>query len=169
MGFRDLDEFLVSEPIVLPIRGKEYSFPGPGDVSADLWLRLQRLSNQMQRAQESARKGEAFDPDEEVVSDSDQEAMMDEMFGGTEQEMIDEGLSSAHIKAVFYTLIAWHLSGEDAALAVWNSQGESPAPNRATRRASAKSIRSRGSRVGSSVAKPKTKVSPGEDSSSSGT
>ena len=171
MGFRDLDEFLVAEPIVLPIRGKKYSFPGPGDVSADLWLRLQKLSNQMQQAQAAVLRGEVYDPDEEVMSDADQEAMMNEMFGGVEQDMIDDGLSSAHIKAVFYTLIAWHLSGEEAAQAVWDAQGEAPAPNRETRRASAKSTRPRGSRDGLTGPKPRKVVeaSPGDTSSNGGT
>jgi len=130
-AFRDLDEFLVVEPIELPIKGKVYSFPG--EISARAWLLLQPV-----------------DLDEEVVDDEYEVKLRQEILGGVEQEMVEDGLSSAHIKAVFYTLIAWHLSGQETALEVWNKQGKAPAPNRAARRASrTKSVRQRGSQDGS--------------------
>jgi len=84
------------------------------------------------------------------VDDEYEVKLRQEILGGVEQEMVEDGLSSAHIKAVFYTLIAWHLSGQETALEVWNKQGKAPAPNRAARRASrTKSVRQRGSQDGS--------------------
>jgi hypothetical protein len=43
-------------------------------------------------------------------------------------------VSSVKIQHVFMTLVAWHLNGREAALAVWRHQGEAAAPNRAGRR-----------------------------------
>jgi len=167
MAFRDLDEFLVVEPIVLPIRGRKYAFPG--SVSARVWLQLQSMSELMQAAARAAAAGEDYEPDEEALSDVDEAAMMSEMLGGVQDEMVADGLTSAHIRAAFYTLIAWHLSGEDAAEAVWNAQGnggKATALNRAARRKKSPPARSRAS----SSAAPKNAAQslPGEASSETG-
>ncbi len=148
MAFRDLGDFLVVEPVVLPIRGKEYSFPG--EISARAWLRLQRLSELLQAA-----KQDGFVASDTAVDDEEEADLMGEMLGGVENQMMDDGCTSQEIKAVFYTLIAYHLSGVEAAEVVWNSAGETPAPNRAARRskAPAKSTRSRGSHDGSTAPK----------------
>jgi hypothetical protein len=140
MQFRDLDEILgLAKPLVLPIRGKEYSFPG--EISADLWLKVQRLGAV---AQKSAR-GEEVDTNVEI----DQDAFMAELCGPTLDEMRADGVTSEQIKRVFATLVAYHSSGAELALAVWNGQGEAPAPNRAQRRAgSASKAPSRGNRAG---------------------
>lgn len=167
MAFRDLDEFLVVEPVVLPIRGRDYAFPG--SVSARVWLQLQSMSEQMQAASRAAAAGEEFDPDNEVLSDIDEAAMMSEMLGGVQDEMVAAGLSSAHIRAAFYTLIAWHLSGEEAAEAVWNAQGnggKAAAPNRAARRKKSPPASSRAS--SNAVPKSAAQLPPGEASSETG-
>jgi hypothetical protein len=167
MSFRDLDEFLVVEPLVLPIRGKEYSFPG--SVSARVWLQLQSMSEQMQLQQDAARRGEDYAPDNELVNDTDEAAMRAEMFGDAEQEMVDDGLSSAHIKAVFFTLIAFHLSGREAAEVVWDAQGGSAAPNRAQRRSQSKKQPPAASRASSSAPRSsRATSSAGTPSSSTG-
>jgi hypothetical protein len=75
------------------------------------------------------------------------------MFGEAEAEMIADGCTSTHMKIVLFTLIAFHLSGRDEALAVWNARGEATAPSRAIRRSTSKAspttpTRSRGSRAG---------------------
>ena len=167
MAFRDLDEFLVVKPIVLPIRGRDYAFPG--SVSARVWLQLQSLLEQMQGAARAQAAGEDYDPDEEALSDVDEAAMMHEMLGGVQDEMVADGLTSAHIRAAFYTLIAWHLSGQEAAEAVWNAQGDVgkvAAPNRAARRKSPTAP----SRASSSAAKKTAAtLSAGEPSSDTGT
>jgi hypothetical protein len=169
MTFRDLDEFLVVSPKVLTIRGTRYEFPG--EVSGRIWLQLQSISNAMQQAQRAALAGREFDPDQEALSDTNEAEMMREMFGGVEEQMVADGCSSVELTAVFRTLLAWHLSGEEAAEAVWNAQGEAPAPNREERRSTppAKASR-RGSSHASSNAKHVTVASaaPGATSSDTG-
>jgi hypothetical protein len=160
MAFRDLDEFLVVPPLVLPIRGKRYEFPGA--ISARSWLLLQRVSNRI---------GDASAPEDEVLSEAEELELRAEMFGGIEPQMIEDGLSTEHIRVTFYTLLAFHLSGRDAAELYWNAQGEAPASSRTTRRQeTTKSTRSRGSTAGSTS--PKTRrakaASPGAKSSATG-
>lgn len=162
-GFRDLEEFLVVEPVVLPIRGKDYAFPG--QVSARTWLLLQDLAEREQRARKAIVDGENIDLDEVVVPDDVEDHLMDELLGEAKQEMIDDGLTSSHFKAVLYTLIAYHLEGRDSALEVWNKQGESGAPNRAKRRHPAKqAAQSRGSRGGSTSPRQPAKAQRGSPS-----
>jgi hypothetical protein len=168
MAFRDLDEFVVVKPIVLPIAGKRYSFPG--EVSARTWLMMQRISEQLQRAQRAAARGETLDPDEEAVSDEDESSLMKEVMAGVQDEMVADGCTSTHVKTAFYTLIAYHMAGQAAAEAVWNAQGEAPAPNREERRSKtpAKSTRSRGSRATSTDPPTEETPEPGPTSSSDG-
>lgn len=149
MAFRDLDEFLAPEPLVLPIRGKDYVFPA--EISGATWLRVQSLGTQVQQAMRARDAGEEFDPDMTAISDMDQDELLAELCGVTLQKMLDDGLTSTHLKAVLATLIAFHMSDRESAEAVWNASGEAGAPNRETRRAKtpAKSTRSRGSRAGS--------------------
>ena len=149
MAFRDLDDFLVVKPIDLPIRGKVYHFPGA--ISAASGLRLERFTA-LTRAQS---EGEDVDPDELVLIGDDADALEAEMFGDTKAEMIADGLTTAHVAAVFDTLMAYHATGSLAvAESVWEDHaGESPAPNRATRRK--RSPQARGSHSGSTG--PKTK------------
>ena len=170
MAFRDLNEFLIVEPLVLPIRGKEYTFPG--QISAPIWLKLQSIGEQVQDAVSARDKGEDFEPDVEAISDMDQESLMAEFCGGPQtMKKIIKGLTSEEFKHVLSTLMVYHMSGSrELAEAIWNQEGELPAPNRAARRSSkpTPSTRSRGSRVGSKP--PPAKGSqPGETSSSTGT
>ena len=172
MAFRDLDDFPAVKPLVLPIRGKEYSFPG--DISARTWLKVQALAPQINAAIKSGMEGEDYDVDAEVLSDMDQNELMEELCGDTLKEMLADGLMGAHLKAVLATLIAFHLSGNRMiAEAVWNNQGEAPAPNRASRRktTATPSARSRGSHAGLTDLKTKrvAKADPGETSSDAGT
>ena len=169
MAFRDLDEFLVVEPLVLPIRGKQYALPG--EVSAKLWLQLQRFNEQIQHAQRAAETGEEYDPDEVALNDEDQATMMREMLGDVEAEMVADGCTSTEIRVVFFTCIAFHLSGREAAEAVWDAQGEAPSPERATRRSKAptKATRSRGTSRAKSNEAPKTEVTSQAGETSSGT
>jgi hypothetical protein len=162
MAFRDLDEFLVVRPIVLPIRGKDYAFPG--EVSARSWLMLQRMNEQTN----AVLRGE-LGPETEAASDNDEAGLRAEMFGDTAAEMVADGLTSAHMDAVYYTLLAHHLSGPATAQVVWEAQGEAGAPNRQDRRhpPAAKPSRPRGSRATSND--PKKPAPVGEPSSSTGT
>ena len=151
MAFRDLDEFLVVTPVRLPIRGKTYEFPGA--ISARSWLLVQRMGEQFDRARRAEAAGEEYDPDEVAIDDTEEVDLRGELFGPAEAEMVADGLTSAHLERVFFTLIAYHLSGIEAAEAVWEhaertASGKPPAPNRATRRKGT-SAASRGSRAGS--------------------
>lgn len=163
MAFRDLDEFLVVPPLVLPIGGKRYEFPG--EISARNWLRLQRLFGQAQLVNE----GGELDLDEEVVSRSEQRELEAEMYGDAEARMVADGCTGSQVKAVLMTVTQFYLEGREAAELVWESQGEAPAPSREARRhATTKSTRSRGSTVGSTTPR-KRKASAGKNSSPSGT
>ena len=160
MAFKDLDDFLVIKPLVLPIRGKEYAFPG--EISARAGLLLQRAFDVPDDA----------DPDAVVLTDAEENELRTALFGGLEKQMIDDGLTNTHLRVVFYTLIAYQQT-RDLKLAeqVWNAQGEAIAPNRETRRRkpAAKSTRPRGSRAASTAPKDKAPESPGPSSSDTGT
>ena len=164
MAFKDLDDFLVVRPVVLPIRGKDYSFPG--EISGRTWLKVHSLSGQVQQAIATQKAGGKFDPDVEAISDMDQDELLAELCGDTLQEMIDDGLTSAHLDAVMAALMAFHMADRGTAEAVWNASGEAPAPNRSARRAKAPPSRARGSRAGSSA--PKKAALRGRASSKSG-
>jgi len=156
MPFRDLTEFLTVEPFTLPIAGKKYDFPG--EISAKSWLQLQRLTEQIAKAQAAAALGVDYDPDEQVLSDTDESALMTEMMGDGQALMIENGCTSSQIRAVFFTLMAYHTTGIEAAEAMWNAQGEAPAPNRETRRkATAKSTPGRGN-TGTPKPQPRKKA-----------
>lgn len=167
MAFEDLNDFLVVKPKTLPVGGKLYEFPGA--VSGEVWLQMQALSEQLQRAQRAAAQGKDYDPDAQALSDVDETAMRKEVLADGEAEMIADGLNSTQIGTVFQTLIFWHLSGEETAERVWRAGGEVPTPNRAARRKKtpAKSIQSPASQDGSTV--PKETEEAGEKSSSIGT
>lgn len=169
MAFRDLTEFMTVEPFPLPIGGKTYQFPG--EISAKSWLQLQRLTEQITKAQLAQAAGVEVEPDTEVLSDTEEADLMQEMFGGVDEEMVADGCTSSQIKAVFYTLMAYHIKDVDAAEAVWNAQGESSAPNRAARRhPMSPSTRLRGSPATSNTPKkkPASKAPAGPKSSSNG-
>src|SRR5665648_380211 len=162
MAFRDLDEFLTVKPLVLPIGGKEYAFPG--DVGGESWLLLERVGQTMRFG---------GDPNDVAFTSEQEDALKAEMYGTARDEMIADGCSGAQLDAVFQTLLSYHLSDRslEVAEAVWNAQGqppEVPAPNRAARRskstkATAKSTRRRGSTGGTTSAKRKIEdlVQPG--------
>jgi hypothetical protein len=135
-AFRDLDEFLIDEPIRLPIRGKTYEFPG--SIPARTGLLLQRLGAAAEKASASIKAGTANATElaAEVFSDSEETDLRAEMMGDTEQQMADDGLTTAHTTHVFRTLMVWHMAGEEAAMKAWEAVGPQPAPNRAARRAS---------------------------------
>ena len=161
MAFRDLGDVRVAKPIVLPIRGKEYAFPG--EISARLLVRLGVMFAQLEDAD-----GDDADLTAEALSDAEEADLRKALFGDVEAEMIADYCTPGEIGVAFTTLMAAHCYGIKAAEAVWSSPGEAPAPNRAARRKKtpATLTRSRGSR-GTSRPRKKT-ASPGEPSSDSG-
>jgi hypothetical protein len=160
MAFRDLDEFLHEpEPIVLPIHGKDYSFPAV--ISGELWVKVQKVGGRLT----------VGDPTAVAVSDAEEDELLQELCGDTLQEMYDDHITSVELQIVLTTLIAYHLSNDrDVAEAIWNAQGEAPAPNRAERRRKTPptSTPSRGSRGGSTPPKRKKPASAGRKSLNTG-
>lgn len=162
MAFRDLDEFLYEpEPIVLPIHGKDYSFPAV--ISGELWVKVQKVGGRLTAGDRTAI----------AVTDAEEDELLHELCGDTLREMYADHITSVELQVVLTTLIAYHLSNDrEVAEAVWNSQGsqgEAPAPNRATRRkATAKSVPSRGSRAGTTSPKTQKKALAGHRSSNAG-
>lgn len=155
-AFRDLDEFLTTPPIELPIGGRLYEFPG--SISARSGLMLQRILSAAEEASEGIRDGSvrAADLAEQVLLDDDTEHdLRAEIMGDGEQQMAADGLTTAHTTHVFNTLLVWHTAGPEAAQAAWEHMGEAQAPNRAARRqaskAAATSTRSPASTSGTST------------------
>lgn len=149
MAFRDLGEFLEEQTLTLPIRGKEYTFP---PISGRRWLKLQRLGPEIGRAVKAEVSGQEYDIDAELVTDEDEQALLNDLCGDQLKAMLDDGVTGGELKLVLATLIVFHLMDRKAAEAVWNAQGEAAAPNRAERReVAAKSARSRGSHASSTT------------------
>lgn len=159
MAFRDLAEFQLVRPLVLPIRGKVYEFPG--DISARGLIKLQKLNYQIEQIRAGV---EVEDP----ISDDEMTAIEAELYGDLKDEMVADGILSSQLKAVFWTLMNYHLAGIEAAEEFWNAQGEAVAPSRAERRRKTptKSRPSRGSPAGSRTPSPKPQSRPGTRSSS---
>lgn len=119
--FKDLDDFFKVQPIVLPIRGKKYKFPG--SVSGRTGLLLHRMS---QMAEQVKAGKESKDLGEQILDDSEELDLRAEVMGDTEQEMIDDGLPAVFIGHVFHTLIVHHSFGAEVAKAVWEDVPNGP-------------------------------------------
>lgn len=164
MGFRDLAEILpatAAKPKALPINGTVYDFPGR--ISAETGALL--VAIEKHRGKEAA----------DILGVVDQEQMQrlqDDLLGDAYDRMRAAGVTGEMISHVIATLIMWHLYGEQAAEAVWESAGEAKTPNRVARRASKGSgskTPSPGSTAGTTSRKPAAKkVSAGRRSSSTG-
>ena len=168
MAFRDLTEFMVTPPFVLPIRGKEYAFPGDGDIAARSGLLLQRLNEQLRQAQ----AGQA-EPGSVTLTDAEEAQLRADLFGGAESVLVADGVTARQLTVVYWTLIAYQLFGEESAEAYWNAQGEAAAPRQERKRRSKTpptSTPSRGSRGGSTGQKARPqKAAAGHKSSNAGT
>lgn len=162
MPFKDLDELLVARK-QLPIGGRLHDFPDR--ISAASGLVLLRLSQRAQADPDAAANADKIAS--ELLDDAGWEALQTEVLGKPAEEFIADGLTGDHVSHVFKTLMTWHLHGQDAAEKAWEQVGNPPAPNRASRRATATSTRSRGSSSGTTTRKPgaKAKASPGRSSS----
>lgn len=160
MPFDDLDDFLVVQPIRLPIRGKTYEFPG--SISARTGLMLQRLTAEADKVRDGST--EPTDLAAEVLNDEEEIDLRAEVLGDTERQMAADGLSTAHVRHVFQTLLVWHMAGQEAAEKAWHTLGEAQAPNRAERRAaskdSASTTRSRASTSGTTTRRPRPAAVP---------
>lgn len=160
MAFEELGAALTEEPLVLPLGGKTYTFPG--DLSADSWLLIRRMGQAVRFA-----GGEA-----EPLDQKEEDLLMLEMFGDALAKMRADKRTNTEMNFVFMTLIAFHLYGRKTAELRWNQQGKTQALRRKPqdRKASVKSAQSRGSTAGT-TSKPKKNPpaeSPGTMSSNAG-
>lgn len=165
--FKDLDEFFKIKPIQLPIRGKVYKFPG--SVSGRTGLLLHRMTEMAERVMAGK---EPSGMEQELLDDGEELNLRAEVFGSTEQEMIDDGLPSVFIDHVFKTLIVYHQYGEDVAMAVWEDVPGAPKAPR-DRKAKSRKATSGGAsttkkRASTSGTSESATGSPGADSSSIG-
>ncbi|GAA2895567.1 DUF7426 family protein [Nonomuraea rubra] len=146
--FQDLDEFF-DDTLPLPVGGKWYRIPAP---DAEVGLLCQRLMH----ASMAAEQGETVDDPklnelaEVVLSDDEERDLYQRILGPVWHELRTDGVSWPKVQHVGATALVWVAAGKEAAAKIWASGGvgEAPAPNRATRRATAAaatSTRSRGS------------------------
>lgn len=161
MQFKDYSQIKPPAPVRIPINGKTYEFPGT--ISSKAWVLLQRLSEQMQRVAFARATGQPVDLEAIVLDDVEYADVKAEVFGSTEAELIKDGVSSDVLKRLFQTLTAYHLSGAQAAKAVWefepvddeddgegDAQGEPSAPER-RRSPATQSTQTRGSQESSTT------------------
>ncbi len=146
--FQDLDEFF-DDSLPLPVGGKWYRISAP---DAEVGLLCQRLMH----AGLAAEQGEQVDDPKlnelaaVVLNDDEERDLYQRVLGPVFDELRADGVSWPKIQHVGATALVWVAAGKEAAAKIWASggTGEAPAPNRATRRATAaaaKSTRSRGS------------------------
>lgn len=143
--FPDLARFQQSvkrEPIVLPVRGKEYSFPP--DIPLDTGLTITRLREEVNKFTLAVLANQQPNPNAELLDDASEAKLILDLIGPeTWAQMQTDGLTWADAEQVGRTLIAWHLYGEDRARAVWSggedgppAQGSSSAPRTTSQRGS---------------------------------
>lgn len=120
--FDDFDA--VYEPLVLPIKGKEYTIP---PVAAAEGIRFTAAASGVEGA--------------EFFSDEDMERML--LGPDLKQELLDDGVSDAAVKRILLTALADFQGGRSAAEIMWATGGDPKAmaayvrqnaPNRASRR-----------------------------------
>ncbi|MEU1880836.1 hypothetical protein ABZ470_26315 [Streptosporangium sp. NPDC020072] len=165
--FQDLDEFF-DDSLRLPVGGKTYVIPAP---DAEVGLLCQRLMH----ASLAVEQGEEVDDPQlnelaAVVLDDDEERdLYQRILGPVWDELRADRVTWPRIQHVGATALVWVAAGKEAAAKIWGSggAGEAPAPNRATRRAAAKSIRSRGSGTTTrTTASPSRKAAPSRGTTS---
>lgn len=134
MAFEDIDAVLTKQPKRLPLHGKTYEFPG--DIPWRAGLTLQRLAAAAQEAKGS--DADAAKLAAEVLTERQEDDLMDVLLGPAQQQMADDGVTTAEVAHVFRTLMVWHIAGQESAEEAWRKMGEAPAPSREQRRAASK-------------------------------
>lgn len=147
MAFDDLRELLDEKPLKLPIGGKTYTIKA---CSADTWLKLHVIAERMDRTLKS---GNIDDEDGTSVQE-----LLRLSLGDTLDQMVAGGVSGQELNVAGYTAFFWHLGNEATAEQVWNAGKAlaSASPNRATRRAAAKTTTSRTPRATAASKKART-------------
>lgn len=154
-------ETVTADPLVLPIRGRSYSFD-PGKITAGAYLKMQRVEQETRQIAAKIARGEKIDPNIIVMDDESERRFGIELLGQANlNQMVDDGLLWTEVQHVMSTVMAYYLAGERAALAIWSGEGVKPADPPA-RAASTKT-------AGSSTTRPKVPRSAGQKSSRAGT
>lgn len=168
MAFKDLREFVDKASIDLPIDGTVYTVY---DVDAETGLWAQSVLE----VGAAAYNGQDLDG-AELLDDDAERGVYQRLLAGTFDQMCADGVAWNDIKHASITALVWITVDEESATRYWESGGTPgeaqarPAPNRASRRASAavvKKTRKPASTSGTRVSKS-TKARPGTRSSSSG-
>jgi hypothetical protein len=139
--FADLDTFLAGdEPgLELTIGGTIYTVPPP-DAETGLWCeRIAAAAGNVHMAKTDAEIDAASQEIEKLPTlPGDLTFAQRVLTVDTYAAMVAGGVDHVRIRIAASTALAWIVSGEQAAEAVWIAGGrpESPGPNRATRRAS---------------------------------
>ncbi|WP_433426353.1 DUF7426 family protein (plasmid) [Microtetraspora malaysiensis] len=145
---RDLDEFF-DDTFKLPVGGKTYVIPAPDAETGLLCQRLMHAGLDANAGREVNSDG-INDLASAVLDDDQERDLYQRILGPVYDELFADGVSWPRIQHVGMTALVWVAAGREPAIKYWESggAGEAPAPNRATRRATAaaaKSTRSRGS------------------------
>ncbi|MGW4639550.1 DUF7426 family protein [Sphaerisporangium sp. NPDC004334] len=139
MAFKDLDEFFV-DTLPLPVGGKTYVVP-PADAETGL------LCQRLMAAGIDAANGKQVDL--ASLDDAGEKDLYRRCLGAVYDELIADGVTWPKVKHCGVTAFLWIAGDVDTAETYWLSGGdddpETPAPNRAARRAAASTTRKRGS------------------------
>lgn len=135
MRLSDITNYVVPEPIQLPVKGKVYVIP---PASAELGLWCQATYAAATAADDDEREAaEAKIPDRK-----DGRLLPEVLLGDAYQEMIRDGVENDLIKVCTGTVYMYIVSGEESAQTYWEAGGDPEKArrpgNRAQRRAEAK-------------------------------
>ncbi|OYV64453.1 MAG: hypothetical protein B7X07_06360 [Actinobacteria bacterium 21-64-8] len=134
--FEDYEK--VVDPLILPIRGKDYVIP---EVSMPDGLKYTKYVEELTAAEESRKT----DPDAPLPEPLDNDVFRHMMLGAAYDEMVADGVPAAAVSRALVTATANFQTGRASAEIMWATGGDPKAiekylmPNRAARRASARS------------------------------
>lgn len=115
------------EALTLPVRGTAYTFSGR--ISIETGLRLTRIREEINLYAQALARGEQPDPDMEMLDDARETKMIRDLIGSDNlAAMQADGVTWPELKHIGETLLAWHLSGADAALTAWVGTGGDARP-----------------------------------------
>ncbi len=133
MTFRDLADVIGIRKKELPIHGQIVSFPGT--ISARSGLLLQVIQQQVATIGEQADAAAVIEAS--GMTDEDALKLEAELLGDGAEALDRLGVLGEARQHVVGTLATWHMSGPEAAEAVWEGKAQPSAENRATRRRTA--------------------------------
>lgn len=134
MAFRDLQDVYLPTPKVLPIHGEEIEFPGR--ISADAGMTMLAIRSAMleQVGTEGTEEEYASAALTEVTA-GQVAALEAEILGDAAADLDRLGVFGAARQHVVSTLVAWHMAGEEVAVATWEGKARPAPPTTSARRA----------------------------------